>query len=38
MDNSEFIELDCGWLVRLQGVLDSCRDIGMVVNEPKPDE
>lgn len=30
--------LDCGGLVRPQGVLDSCRDIGMVVNEPKPDE
>lgn len=24
--------------VRPQSILDSCRDIGMVVNEPKPDE
>lgn len=30
--------LDCGGLVRPQGVLDSCRDIGVVVNEPDPDE
>ena len=30
--------LDCGGLVRPRGVLDSCRDIGVVVNEPKPDE
>ena len=30
--------LDCGGLVRPQGVLDSCRDIGVVVNEPESEK